>query len=85
MAGAPPTTDEPLVFRVRARASHGPRTRMLKIQAANESEAREAAVIELAGRWIIEEVSMARPGGSRFAGMVAGQRGTSEPSGRETR
>jgi predicted DNA-binding antitoxin AbrB/MazE fold protein len=85
MAGAPRATDEPLVFRVRARASHGPRIRMLKIQAANESEAREAAVVELAGRWIIEDVSMARPGGSRFARMVAGQHGTSDAFGRETR
>jgi len=50
---------EPHVFRVRVKATSGPRTRMLTRMAGSAEEARALASSELEGRWTVLEVKAA--------------------------
>lgn len=49
----------PHVFRVRVKATTGPRTRMLTLMASSAEEARALAMDELDGRWTVLEVKAA--------------------------
>lgn len=56
---APEDMIEPKIFRIRVKATGGPRTKVLTLTAESEEEARELAVRDLESRWTIMDVRAA--------------------------